>query len=122
MYASDARNYLVILWRDKFVYICSVFLADMQQILKGFLKLLGWILLIPVYIYKYAISPFTPASCRHVPTCSTYAVDAVKIHGPFKGFWLATKRISHCHPWGTSGYDPVPPRFEKSDKKKDQQK
>lgn len=90
----------------------------MQKILKGFLRLLGWILLIPVYIYKYAISPFTPASCRHVPTCSTYAVDAVKIHGPFKGFWLATKRISHCHPWGTSGYDPVPPKTVKKDQMK----
>ncbi|HAX96563.1 MAG TPA: membrane protein insertion efficiency factor YidD [Prolixibacteraceae bacterium] len=72
-------------------------------------KVLGWIFLIPVYFYKFAISPFTPASCRHVPTCSTYAVDAIKVHGPFKGVWLATKRISRCHPWGTSGYDPVPP-------------
>lgn len=76
----------------------------------GLLKALGFILLVPVYIYKYAISPFTPASCRHFPTCSSYAVEAVKIHGPFKGFWLATKRISRCHPWGTSGYDPVPPK------------
>jgi putative membrane protein insertion efficiency factor len=47
-----------------------------------------------------------------VPTCSTYAVEAIKIHGPFKGFWLATKRIARCHPWGTSGYDPVPPKSE----------
>lgn len=90
----------------------------MQIILKGFLKLLGWFLLVPVYIYKYAISPFTPASCRHVPTCSTYAVDAVKIHGPFKGLQLSAKRISRCHPWGTSGYDPVPPKADKNDKKK----
>lgn len=73
-------------------------------------KMIGWILLIPVYIYKYAISPFTPASCRHYPTCSSYAVEAVKVHGPFLGFWLATKRIARCHPWGTSGYDPVPPK------------
>lgn len=74
------------------------------------LKLLGQVILVPVYIYKYAISPFTPASCRHYPTCSAYAVEAVKIHGPFRGFWLATRRIARCHPWGTSGYDPVPPR------------
>lgn len=94
----------------------------MQKILKGLVKLVGWILLIPVYIYKYAISPFTPASCRHEPTCSTYAVEAVKIHGPFKGFLLATKRISHCHPWGTSGYDPVPPKSVKIEKLKDLQK
>jgi len=85
----------------------------MQRIWLFLRKVIGWIFLIPVYFYKYAISPFTPASCRHVPTCSTYAVEAIKIHGPFKGVWLATKRISHCHPWGTSGYDPVPPRKEK---------
>ncbi len=76
-------------------------------------KFLGQVILVPVYIYKYAISPLTPASCRHYPTCSTYAVEAVKIHGPFRGFWLATKRIARCHPWGTSGYDPVPPRGAK---------
>lgn len=77
------------------------------------LKLLGQVILVPVYIYKYAISPLTPASCRHYPTCSTYAVEAVRIHGPFRGFWLATQRIARCHPWGTSGYDPVPPRGTK---------
>ena len=87
----------------------------MRVVIGNILKLLGWILLLPVYFYKYAISPFTPASCRHIPTCSSYAVEAVKIYGPFKGFWLATKRIVHCHPWGTSGYDPVPKKEEKAD-------
>jgi uncharacterized protein len=81
-----------------------------QSVFKDLMTLLGWIVLIPVYFYKYAISPFIPASCRYIPTCSTYAVEAVKIHGPFKGFWLATKRIARCHPWGTGGYDPVPPK------------
>lgn len=85
----------------------------MKRILKEVMRLLGWILLIPIYIYKYAISPLTPASCRHVPTCSEYAVQAIKIHGPFKGFVLMVKRISKCHPWGTSGYDPVPPKKTK---------
>lgn len=80
----------------------------MQCVAKFILKLLGWVLLIPVYFYKYAISPLTPASCRHVPTCSQYALEAVKIHGPFKGFWLAAKRIAKCNPWGTHGHDPVP--------------
>ena len=80
----------------------------MQCVAKFILKILGWILLLPVYFYKYAISPITPASCRHVPSCSQYALEAVKMHGPFKGFWLATKRIAKCHPWGTHGYDPVP--------------
>ncbi len=80
----------------------------MKKIGSNILKGIGWVLLLPVYFYKYVISPWTPASCRHIPTCSQYAVDAVKIHGPFKGFLLATNRILHCHPWGTHGYDPVP--------------
>ena len=81
----------------------------MKKIVKAIIKFLGWILLIPVYFYKYAISPLIPASCRHVPTCSEYAVQAIKTHGPFKGFLLTTRRISRCHPWGTHGYDPVLP-------------
>jgi len=68
------------------------------------------LLLLPVYFYKYAISPMTQASCRHVPSCSEYAVEALKIHRPAKGIYLATKRILKCHPWGTHGYDPVPPK------------
>lgn len=71
-------------------------------------KLLTWLLLIPVSFYKYCISPLTPASCRYVPTCSEYAVQALKKYGPFKGFYLAVKRILRCHPWGGSGYDPLP--------------
>lgn len=61
-----------------------------------------------VYLYKYVISPLTPAACRHLPTCSQYAVDALKLHGPFDGSRLAANRIARCHPWGTSGFDPVP--------------
>jgi uncharacterized protein len=83
----------------------------MKQAIKYFMKITGWILLLPVYFYKYAISPLTPATCRHVPTCSEYAVQAIKIHGPFRGFLMTTKRISRCHPWGTKGYDPVPPKM-----------
>lgn len=74
------------------------------------LKLLGYPIVGLVYFYKYAISPLTPASCRHTPTCSTYMIEAIKIHGPFKGFWLGIRRLSKCHPWGTHGYDPVPPK------------
>ncbi|HKK81183.1 MAG TPA: membrane protein insertion efficiency factor YidD [Prolixibacteraceae bacterium] len=72
-------------------------------------KLLSYPLLGLVYFYKYSISPLTPASCRHVPTCSNYMIDAVKTHG-LKGFWMGLKRLSKCHPWGTHGYDPVPPK------------
>ena len=85
----------------------------MKKIAAVIKKGLGLLLLIPVYFYKYAISPLTPASCRHYPTCSEYAVEAIKIHGPFRGFYLGTRRILKCHPWGTHGYDPVPPKIEK---------
>ncbi|MDD4425529.1 MAG: membrane protein insertion efficiency factor YidD, partial [Mariniphaga sp.] len=61
----------------------------MQQIVNYFLKATGWILLLPVYFYKYLISPITPATCRHYPTCSEYTVQAIKEHGPFRGSWLA---------------------------------
>ncbi|MDR1782792.1 MAG: membrane protein insertion efficiency factor YidD [Dysgonamonadaceae bacterium] len=62
----------------------------------------------PVCFYKYCISPLTPAMCRYTPTCSQYALEAIKKYGPLKGVWLATKRILRCHPWGGHGYDPVP--------------
>ncbi len=61
-----------------------------------------------VRFYQAAISPFTPASCRFEPTCSSYTIQALEKHGLFKGGWLALKRIFSCHPWGKSGYDPVP--------------
>ncbi|MDR0757542.1 MAG: membrane protein insertion efficiency factor YidD [Tannerella sp.] len=71
-------------------------------------RLLVQILLMPVYFYKYCISPLKPATCRYTPTCSEYAVQALKKHGPLKGLRLALKRICRCHPWGGHGYDPVP--------------
>lgn len=61
-----------------------------------------------IFIYRNCISPFTPASCRYTPTCSSYALEALRRHGLFRGGWLALKRILSCHPWGGSGYDPVP--------------
>jgi len=66
------------------------------------------IMLALIWVYQRMISPLTPASCRYTPTCSAYAVQAVNRYGPFKGVWLALKRIGRCHPWGGSGYDPVP--------------
>ena len=62
----------------------------------------------PIYFYKYCISPLPPPSCRFTPTCSEYAVEAIKKYGPLRGGWLALKRLARCHPWGGSGYDPVP--------------
>ena len=61
-----------------------------------------------IRFYQVAISPLKPPSCRFTPTCSQYATEAIKKHGPFKGLYLAIRRILRCHPWGGSGYDPVP--------------
>lgn len=61
-----------------------------------------------VRIYQLVISPLTPATCRFTPTCSAYMIEALKTHGLFHGGYLGLKRIFSCHPWGKSGYDPVP--------------
>lgn len=66
------------------------------------------ILSLPIYFYRACISPMLPPSCRYTPTCSRYALEALQKHGPIKGSWLAIRRILRCHPWGGSGYDPVP--------------
>ena len=63
-----------------------------------------------VKFYKKAISPWLPIACRYQPTCSEYARQAIEIHGCFKGTYLTLKRLLKCHPWGKSGYDPVPPK------------
>ena len=62
-----------------------------------------------VWVYRKLVSPFLRPRCRYQPTCSVYATDALKQHGGFRGGWLTLKRIARCHPWGGSGYDPVPP-------------
>lgn len=79
-----------------------------------FKKIVIFPFVVLVRFYQVAISPYTPNSCRYTPTCSHYTVDALKIHGLFKGGWLSVKRIGSCHPWGGSGYDPVPPTKEKN--------
>lgn len=61
-----------------------------------------------IRFYQLAVSPLTPPSCRFVPTCSEYGIEAIRKHGALKGGWLTLKRICRCHPWGGSGYDPVP--------------
>ena len=62
----------------------------------------------PVLFYQYAISPLFPSTCRYVPTCSEYTKEAIMKYGAAKGIALGAKRIARCHPWGGSGYDPVP--------------
>lgn len=68
------------------------------------------LLRLPIHLYRLVLSPVLPASCRYAPSCSAYALEALAAHGPLKGGWLAARRILRCHPWGGSGYDPVPPR------------
>jgi uncharacterized protein len=67
------------------------------------------LLLMVIRFYRKAISPFTPPSCRFMPTCSAYAEEAVGRHGAARGGWMALRRLARCHPWGGSGFDPVPP-------------
>lgn len=71
--------------------------------------MLGRILIGLVRFYQLAISPWTPAACRYVPTCSQYAIEAIREHGAARGTWWAVRRLARCHPWGGYGYDPVPP-------------
>ncbi|MDE6416679.1 MAG: membrane protein insertion efficiency factor YidD [Duncaniella sp.] len=66
------------------------------------------IFVLPIRFYKGCISPMFPPSCRFTPTCSTYMLEAIMKHGILRGSWLGIKRIMRCHPWGGSGYDPVP--------------
>ena len=72
------------------------------------LRFLSQILILPIRFYQTCISPLPPPACRFTPTCSQYAVEALRKHGPFKGLYLAIRRILRCHPWGGHGYDPVP--------------
>ena len=77
------------------------------------MRILSKMLILPIKFYQSAISPMFPPACRYTPTCSQYAIEAIMTHGPFKGMWLATKRILRCNPWGGEGYDPVPPKKNK---------
>ncbi len=79
----------------------------MYPILSTFLKKL---LILPIRIYQWTISPLIGPRCRYQPTCSHYMVEAIQEWGIFKGLWLGIKRIGRCHPWGGHGYDPIPKR------------
>ena len=71
-------------------------------------KILNPIFIGLIRFYQYSISPLLGQNCRYTPTCSQYGVDAIKKYGPFKGGWMALKRIGRCNPWGGHGHDPVP--------------
>lgn len=66
------------------------------------------IFIFPIRIYQVTLSPLMGSHCRHVPSCSQYTIEAIQEWGVIKGIWLGAKRIGRCHPWGTSGFDPVP--------------
>ncbi|MEM8793809.1 MAG: membrane protein insertion efficiency factor YidD [Pseudomonadota bacterium] len=71
---------------------------------------LASIIAFPVRLYRLIGSPWVGRNCRFQPTCSAYALEALEVHGPFYGSWLAAKRIFRCRPGGGHGYDPVPPK------------
>jgi len=64
---------------------------------------------LPIRAYQLLVSPLLGPRCRFYPSCSGYALEALRAHGPFRGTWLAARRLSRCHPWNPGGLDPVPP-------------
>jgi uncharacterized protein len=76
--------------------------------MKVLLRILSLPFIALIKLYQWIISPMLGPKCRFTPTCSQYAIEALKKHGVFKGLWLTVKRLSRCHPWGGHGYDPVP--------------
>jgi uncharacterized protein len=62
-----------------------------------------------VRLYQLLLSPVLSPNCRYLPTCSAYAIEALRTHGAVRGSWLALARVLRCHPWGGHGYNPVPP-------------
>jgi putative membrane protein insertion efficiency factor len=68
-----------------------------------------------IRLYQLTISAVLGRRCRYLPTCSDYAAEAIRLHGPWAGFWLALARVSRCHPWGGEGFDPVPAAFPTDD-------
>lgn len=72
------------------------------------MKILQLLLKGPIHAYRWTLRPYMGWTCRHLPTCSEYALEAIDKNGPWRGAWLTVARLSRCHPWGSSGYDPVP--------------
>lgn len=75
--------------------------------------LLRQIVCVPIKLYQFLISPLLKPSCRYYPSCSEYAITAIRHYGITTGFWMAIKRLSRCHPWSKGGYDPILPNDEK---------
>ena len=75
---------------------------------RAFETLLSWVLLGLIHGYRLGVSPVLGANCRYLPSCSAYAEEAIRLHGPLRGAWLAFRRVLRCHPLRPGGYDPVP--------------
>jgi hypothetical protein len=73
------------------------------------LKALAQLLSLPIHLYRWTLGPLLPKVCRFHPSCSTYALEALRTHGPFGGLSLTMRRLMRCHPFHAGGYDPVPP-------------
>ncbi|WP_084255171.1 membrane protein insertion efficiency factor YidD [Nocardioides sp. J54] len=73
-----------------------------------------WLLIGLVRAYQLLVSPLLGPTCRYYPSCSAYAVEALRVHGAIKGTWLAARRLLRCHPWSPGGVDHVPPRRDRS--------
>jgi putative membrane protein insertion efficiency factor len=71
-------------------------------------RAMGWLLVLTIRAYQCGLRVLLVGACRYHPSCSEYAADAVRMHGPWRGGWLAVRRLSRCHPFAKGGYDPVP--------------
>ena len=80
----------------------------MNALISHLKKAAAAILKVPIIVYRYTLSPLIGQHCRHLPTCSQYALDAINKNGAWRGFWLTISRLARCQPWGTSGFDPAP--------------
>ena len=74
-----------------------------------------WLVLAPIYVYRFTLSPLIGRDCRFLPTCSQYTIEAIRTHGVWSGGLMGIRRIGRCHPWGGGGHDPVPPRNTSSE-------
>ncbi len=83
-------------------------LSLVEKICRSTGFVMRWVLLTPIYIYRYSLSSFMGRHCRHEPSCSLYAIEAIKLNGAWRGLWLTVSRLWRCGPYGSHGFDPVP--------------
>ncbi len=84
-------------------------MSSIARVARFVVRLPGKALLGLLWVYQHTISPLTPPTCRYYPSCSQYAVVAIRLHGALRGTWLAGRRLLRCHPWTPGGVDDVPP-------------